>query len=108
MQSFQPSFDADTLALMGRAFDDAWWHLLARKCLPCADEGAARSVMACAIMAAVVNGERDPERLKAADVRPLMGRTFHRGHMSALGQKRTSRSSAMHVCYGPEAAVVVA
>jgi hypothetical protein len=68
MQSFQPSFDADTLALMGRAFDDAWWHLLARKCLPCADEGAARSIMASAIMSAV-NGERDPDRLKAAAVR---------------------------------------
>jgi hypothetical protein len=69
MQSFQPSFDAHTRALMGRAFDDAWWHLIAKKRLPCDDEGAARSIMACAIMAAVVNGERDPERLKAAAIR---------------------------------------
>ncbi len=73
MQTFQPSFDAHTLALMGRAFDDAWWHLIAMRRLPCDDEGAARSIMACAIMAAVVNGERDPERLKAAAIRALNG-----------------------------------
>jgi hypothetical protein len=74
MQSFQPSFDAHTVALMGRAFDEAWWHLHAQRILPGDDEGAARSIMACAIMAAVVNGERDPERLKTAAIRALNGR----------------------------------
>jgi hypothetical protein len=75
MQSFRPNFDAHTLALMGRAFDEAWWHLHAQRLLP-PDEGAARSTIACAIMAAVVNGERDPEQLKAAGVRALMGQNF--------------------------------
>lgn len=74
MQSFQPSFDAHTLALMGRAFDEAWWHLHAQRLLPL-DEGAARSAMARAIMSAVANGERDPEQLKAAGVRALIGET---------------------------------
>jgi hypothetical protein len=73
MQSFQPSFDAHTLALMGRAFDEAWWQLHTQRILPL-DDGAARSAMACAIMSAVANGERDPERLKTAAIRALNGR----------------------------------
>ena len=71
MQGFQPSFDAHTLALMGRAFDEAWWHLHARQLLPFDNDGAARSIMACAIMSAVANGERDPERLKGQSSRRM-------------------------------------
>jgi hypothetical protein len=73
MQGFQPSFDAHTLALMGHAFDEAWWQLHRNQRLLSLDEGAARSAMACAILTAVANGERDPERLKVAAIRALNG-----------------------------------
>jgi hypothetical protein len=57
-------FDAETLALMRKAFDAAWEEIgfaLARKGT---DPLAVRTMMSVRIMAAVRDGERDPDRLK--------------------------------------------
>jgi hypothetical protein len=43
-----------------------------------------RSAIAFAIMSAVANGQRDPEQLKAAGVRALMGQNFPKGGLSLL------------------------
>jgi len=56
-------FDAETLALMRKAFDAAWEEIgfaLARKGT---DPTAVRTLMSARIMAAVRDGERDPDRL---------------------------------------------
>jgi hypothetical protein len=56
-------FDAKTLALMRKAFDAAWEEVafaLARKD---ANPNAVRILMSVRIMAAVRDGERDPERI---------------------------------------------
>ena len=56
-------FDAETLALMGKAFDAAWEEVgfaLARKDT---DPTAVRTLMSIRIITAVRDGERDPERL---------------------------------------------
>jgi hypothetical protein len=56
------NFDAETVALMGRAFDAAWSELESQH-LIAEESQAARSAVARAIMAAVVDGERDHLRL---------------------------------------------
>jgi hypothetical protein len=62
----ESTFDKDTIALMGRAFDDACKELWAASFFPtAADESGYKDVMAQLILGAVANGERDPERLKA-------------------------------------------
>ena len=57
-------FDAETLGLMTKAFDAAWeevgFALINEDITPT----ALRTLMAMRIMAAVRDGERDPERLK--------------------------------------------
>jgi hypothetical protein len=56
-------FDAETLALMRKAFDAVWEEVgfaLARKVT---HPTAIRILMSVRIMAAVRDGERDPERL---------------------------------------------
>jgi hypothetical protein len=59
------SFDPETVALMGRVCDDAWneaqrWLSLA----PVGDATGFRAMLALRVMAAVANGERDPQRLR--------------------------------------------
>jgi hypothetical protein len=65
------SFDAETLALMRKAFDEAWEEIgfaLARDDF---DPSGVRTLMALRIMAAVRDGERDPERLKELALRAI-------------------------------------
>ena len=50
---------------MGRICDTALQELRFRNFLPSRATGEIRSLVANRIMAAVVNGERDPERLKS-------------------------------------------
>lgn len=56
------SFDPETVALMAHAFEAAWHELQSRQLIK-GEQQAARSAVACRIMAAVVEGERDQERL---------------------------------------------
>lgn len=65
MQLPPNSFDPDTVALMGRVCDDAWieaqrWLSLA----PMGDPSCLRETLALRVMAAVANGERNPQRLR--------------------------------------------
>jgi len=69
MQFSADCYDADTIALMTRAFDAAWKeaeHALANGPI---DPISVRRMMSLRIMAAVCDGERDPEHLakKALD-----------------------------------------
>ena len=66
------SFDPETVALMAHAFEAAWHELQARQLID-GEQEAARSVVACRIMAAVVEGERDQERLVSIAVRSFAG-----------------------------------
>jgi hypothetical protein len=66
MQLPQHSFDSDTVDMMGRACDEAWALLQAQMCFPAhTNQTEVRHLLALRIMAAVVEGERNPERLKA-------------------------------------------
>jgi hypothetical protein len=56
-------FDAETIALMKKAFDDACSRIPPRR-------GIARSILAERILRAAANGERDPVRLRT---RALIG-----------------------------------
>jgi hypothetical protein len=61
----QSNFDADTVALMGRAFDDAWSLWSAMTSFPSeADESVIKTAMAQMILSAVANGERGYDALK--------------------------------------------
>ena len=57
-------FDAETLDLMGQAFDAAWEEVGLALASNDDNPTALRKLMAVRIMAAVRDGERDPERLK--------------------------------------------
>ena len=57
------SIDAETLGLMSRAFEAAWEEVGFALANKDADLTALRTMMAARIMAAVREGERDPERL---------------------------------------------
>ena len=58
------NFDPETVALMGHVCDEAWRKLQATTPCPTpAQEHELRSDLARRVMAAVVNGERDPGRL---------------------------------------------
>jgi hypothetical protein len=58
------AYDPETLALMTKAFDAAWEEVGFALARGDSDPNAIRSLMAIRIMAAVRDGERDPERLK--------------------------------------------
>jgi hypothetical protein len=59
------SFDAETVAMMGRVCDEAWDEVQSRLAIPTApDPSGIRNLVAMRVMAAVANGERDPKRLK--------------------------------------------
>ena len=57
-------FDAETLDLMGQAFDAAWEEVALALASNDDNPTALRTLMAVRIMAAVRDGERDLERLK--------------------------------------------
>ena len=72
MQLPPQSFDPDTVALMGRVCDDAWieaqnWLSLA----PMGDTSGLRETLALRVIAAVANGERDPQRLRLLALQAL-------------------------------------
>ena len=74
MQLPPNSFDPETVALMGRVCDDAWneaqrWLSLA----PVGDASGLRAMLALRVMAAVANGERDPQRLGLLALEALDG-----------------------------------
>ena len=56
-------FDAETLALMQKAFDAAWEEVGFALAMRDIDPTAIRTLMSVRIMVAVRDGERDPERL---------------------------------------------
>lgn len=59
------AYDPETLALLTRAFDDAWREVEAAKIACLANDRAAiRTALAIRIMIAANEGELDPERLK--------------------------------------------
>jgi hypothetical protein len=59
------TFDADTVAMMGRVCYDAWWELRFLKAYPSiAAEENARSLLALRVMQAVARGVRDPAALR--------------------------------------------
>ncbi|HYD48005.1 MAG TPA: hypothetical protein VEB21_06650 [Terriglobales bacterium] len=58
------NFDPETVAMMGHVCDEVWLIVQATMtCQTTAQEQALRSDLARRVMAAVVDGERDPERL---------------------------------------------
>lgn len=58
-------FDADTLALMTKAFDAAWEEIgFALAMQDVVEPMAIRTLMSVRIMTAVRDGERDPDELK--------------------------------------------
>lgn len=66
------SFDADTLAMMGRVCDQAWEEAQRRLSFPTSgDPTGLRNLVALRVMAAVANGERNIERLKAEALKAL-------------------------------------
>jgi len=57
-------FDAETLALMQKAFDAAWEEVGFALAMRDVEPTAIRTLMSVRIMAAVRDGERDPDELK--------------------------------------------
>jgi hypothetical protein len=72
MQLPSHSFDAETIALMGRVCDEAWEEAQSRLSFPtAADPSALRNLVAARVLAAVALGQRNPERLKAIALEAL-------------------------------------
>jgi len=66
------SFDAETVAMMGRVCDEAWEQARSRLSSPtAADPTGLRNLVAVRVMAAVAIGQRNPERLKAIALEAL-------------------------------------
>ena len=66
MQLPSHAFDAETVVLIGHACDEAWEEAQFRLSLPQAgDTSQLRSLVVSRVMAAVIVGQKDPERLKA-------------------------------------------
>ena len=66
MQLPSHAFDAETVALIGHACDEAREEAQFRLSLPQAgDTSQLRSLVVSRVMAAVIVGQKDPERLKA-------------------------------------------
>ena len=60
------SFDPETLALIGYVCDEAWEEAQFRFSLPrTGDTSQLRNLVVSRVMAAVIVGQKDPERLKA-------------------------------------------
>ena len=68
----KPNFNHETVAIMGRACDTAWYELQETVFFPSqADAGEVRNLLALRVIAAVSDGERDPERLKSIALRSV-------------------------------------
>ena len=67
-------FDPETLAIMTKAFDAAWEEVGFSLAMRDVDPTAVRTMMSVRIMAAVRNGERDPERLKELALQAVAGK----------------------------------
>ena len=66
------AFDAETVALMGRVCDEAWEEVQFRfSILHTGDTSQLRSLVVSRVMAAVIVGQKDPERLKAIALETL-------------------------------------
>lgn len=66
MQALQGNFDCETVALMGRACDEAWGQIRETTFFPTpVDTDVFLQKLAVRVMEAVSQGERDPNRLKA-------------------------------------------
>ena len=66
------SFDAKTVVMMGRVCDEAWDEAQSRLSLPKAGDGSQlRSLVVSRVMAAVIAGQKDPERLRAIALEAL-------------------------------------
>jgi hypothetical protein len=66
----KPNFAPDDLKLMGSVCDDAWKLLRTALLSPSEDyEKHVRGEMAARVMAALENGERDPDQLKSIALR---------------------------------------
>lgn len=90
------SFDAETVALMGRVCYDAWWELRSSRTYPSiVAEHAARSLLALRVMEAVGRGQRDPACLKTIalacepELPEVLGRIRH-------DERRTKASAVSH------------
>jgi hypothetical protein len=60
--NYRDNFDAETLAILEIAFNEAWEVLLASGCA--FDQKATRDALAELIMSLAAEGETDPKRLK--------------------------------------------
>jgi hypothetical protein len=59
------TFDAETVAMMGRVCYDAWWELRSLNSYPSSAAAEnVRSLVALRVMEAVARGERDPGALR--------------------------------------------
>ncbi len=68
------AYDRETLALMRQALDEAWNEAGTDPAFrPIVNRGRIGALMALRIMAAVKNGERDPERLKLVALTAIGG-----------------------------------
>ncbi len=66
MQVLQSNFDPETVALMGRACDEAWREVQSMMFFPSPEDSEdVHRQLAGRVMAAVAAGERDPVRLAA-------------------------------------------
>jgi hypothetical protein len=71
------SYDAQTVALLTRAFEGAWREVqLSHPGCTAGDLTTTRKMMALRIMTAAKEGERDPERLTLVALRAVDGRNF--------------------------------
>ena len=71
MKFSEQSFDPETLASLGRVFEEAWEEFAGKLVVKPVDASAARTKMALRIMDAARNGERDPKRLKSIGLRAV-------------------------------------
>ena len=74
------SYDPDTLALLARAYDEAWHELQIMNFVGSGqDDAVIQKMLGIRIMAAAANGERDPDRLKLLALQAIDGRKVRRG-----------------------------
>ena len=72
MQLPSHAFDAEMVAMMGQVCDAAWEEAQSRfSLLQSGDTSQLRSLVVSRVMAAVIVGQKDPERLKAIALEAL-------------------------------------
>jgi hypothetical protein len=80
------AYDSHTVAIMGLACDQAWEQFRSQCSSPSqssSDTEAVRNTIAKAVIAAVVQGERDPDRLTAHALHAIDGDKFPAPSMPA-------------------------